>query len=112
MTAIAPFPFGQPAVILRPTGPANRYGEQTYAEHHIIEGCGLAPRYSSEVHDNRSSVIIGFSLFGPPGSDILAKDRVRWVDGNTYRVEGEAAQWDNPLTGWVAGFEAALERIT
>lgn len=112
MTAISPFPFGITVTVQRPTGPANRYGEVIYADHHTIDGCGFAPRYSSEVNDNRTSVITGFSLFGPPGSDILAKDRVKLADGNVYRVVGEAAQWDNPLTGWVAGFEAAVERVT
>lgn len=72
----------------------------------------MAPRYSTEINDNRTSVIVGFSLFGPPGADILAKDRVKTPDGNFYRVVGEAASWTSPLTGWSPGFEAALERVT
>lgn len=111
MTSIAPFPFGLSVEVHRPPA-MDRHGDGSYTFHHTIDGCAMAPRYSSEVNENRTSVIVGFSLFGPPGSDILAKDRVKTPDGNFYRVVGEAASWASPLTGWAPGFEAALERIT
>ena len=90
----------------------NKFGDTNHVLHHEIEGCVMAPRYSSEVTENRSTTIIGFSLFGPPGADILATDRIKAPDGNTYRVVGEAASWTSPYSGWSPGFEAALERIT
>jgi hypothetical protein len=115
MSSPAPFPFGITVTVQRPTGAADRYGQLTYADHHTIDGCALAPRYSTESIDNRTSVIEGFSLFGPPqtGDDrVFAKDRIKTPDGNVYRVVGESAEWVNPLTGWKPGFEAALERVT
>ena len=113
MTSPAPFPFGITVTVQR--GTRGKYGDITYADHHDIEGCALAPRYSSEVNtENRNAVIVGFSLFGPPqtGDDrVLADDRIKTPDQNIYRVVGEAADWAHPITGWQPGFEAALERV-
>lgn len=90
-----------------------KHGDKTYAYSHDIVGCAMAPRYSTEItQPNRHGTIVGFSLFGPPGSDILAEDRIETADGNFYNVVGEAAEWANPFTGVRAGFEAALERVT
>jgi hypothetical protein len=88
----------------------------TYTYHHSIDGCALAPRYSNEVTgENRGSVIVGFSLFGPSQTGdnrVFADDEIETPDDNKYRVVGEAADWDHPMTGWKPGFEAALERVT
>lgn len=111
--AVAPFPHGVTVRIHR--GVRDRFGDTTRAFHHEIEGCALAPRYSSELTDNQNRVIVGFTLYGPPqeGDDrVFADDQVETPDGNFYNVIGEAATWENPITGWVAGFEAALERVT
>lgn len=107
---IAPFPFGITVEVHRSM--QVKHGDRTYVLSHTIAGCAMAPRYSNEVTDRRSAVIVGFSLYGPPGSDILAKDRIRTPDGNFYHVVGEAAEWTSPMTGWRPGFEAALERVT
>lgn len=115
MTQISPFPFGITVTVQRPPDESNRYGDVTYVDHHTIDGCALAPRYSTEDNNNRTSVIVGFSLFGPPqeGDDrVFATDRVKTPDGNVYRVTGESADWLHPITGWHPGFEAALERVT
>lgn len=112
MTSIAPFPFGITVTVQR--GTRGKYGDIVYSDHHTLSGCAMAPRYSSEVTDNRNTVIVGFSLFGPPqtGTDkVLADDRIKTADGNIYRVVGEAADWEHPITGWKPGFEAALERV-
>ena len=112
MTAIAPFPYGVTVTVQR--GTRQKYGDITYADHHTIDGCALAPRYSSEVNDNRNATIVGFSLFGPPQSGdsrVFAGDRIKTPDGNVYSVIGESASWTSPLTGWSPGFEAALERV-
>jgi hypothetical protein len=111
----APFPFGGTAKINRGVRDV-RHGDITYTYHHSIDGCALAPRYSNEASgENRGSVIVGFTLFGPSqvgDRRVFADDEVEWVDGNKYRVVGEAADWDHPMTGWKPGFEAALERVT
>lgn len=90
----------------------NRFGDTARTLHHTIPGCVLAPRYSNEESGLSSRVITGFSLYGPAGSDILAADRIKDPrTGNFYDVVGEAAEWENPFTGWAPGFEAALERV-
>lgn len=112
--SIAPFPFGTTVKVNRDADGQNRYGDMQRVYHHSIEGCALAPRYSTESNDNRTSVIIGFSLFGPSQEGdrrIFAGDEIETPDGIKYRVVGEAADWENPLTGWKPGFEAALERV-
>jgi hypothetical protein len=89
-----------------------RFGDVTRTFHHNLDGVFLAPRYSTEPGGDRGSVIIGFSLFGPSGSDILADDRIKTPDDNFYDVIGEAAEWRSPFSNWAPGFEAALERVT
>lgn len=109
---IAPFPFGVTVKVNRAS--RNKFGDITRVYHHSIDGCALAPRYSTEATDNRSSVIIGFSLFGPTqtgNNRVFADDEIETPDGLKFNVIGEAADWHNPLTGWAPGFEAALERV-
>jgi hypothetical protein len=109
----APFPFGITVKVNRGVRDP-RHGDVEYVYHHSISGCGLAPRYSNEASsENRGSVIVGFSLFGPPQYGdfrVFADDEIETPDGLKFRVQGEAAEWDNPMTGWRPGFEAALER--
>jgi hypothetical protein len=62
-----------------------RFGDVTRTFHHNLDGVFLAPRYSTEPGGDRGSVIIGFSLFGPSGSDILADDRIKTPDDNLRR---------------------------
>jgi hypothetical protein len=98
-------------------GTRNDFGDITRTKNHEIEGCFLAPRYSTEVNDNRTTVIVGFSLFGPPQTGdnrVFADDQIKTPDGAgwlTWNVVGEVATWQNPFTAWAPGFEAALERV-
>jgi hypothetical protein len=64
----------------------------------------VAPRESPEV-------VLGLSLYGPVGLDVLRTDLVE-VDGVTYEVEGEPGTWVHPRTGWAAGMTVALRRAT
>lgn len=110
----APFPFGITVKVNRGTRDP-RHGDITYTYHHEIEGCAAAPRYSNEMSENRGTVIVGLTLYGPPQAGdnrVFANDEIEMPDGNKYRVVGEAADWQNPMTGWHPGFEAALERVT
>jgi hypothetical protein len=43
---------------------------------------------------------------------VLADDRIKTPDGNFYDIVGEAVEYVNPFTGWHAGVEAALQRVT
>ena len=111
----APFPFGITVTVRR--GVRNpRFGDITVVDHHTIDGCALAPRYSDEVTTNNTNrVIVGFTLYGPvqQGDDrVFADDEIKTPDGNRYKVQGESVTWTSPLTGRTPGFECALERIT
>lgn len=75
-----------------------------------LTGCFVAPRTSSDVDaPGRNGAVIGLSLYGPLDTDLVRTDQVQ-VDGITYQIIGDVGLWANPLTGWEAGFEAALER--
>lgn len=92
-----------------------KHGDIAREKHHEIAGCVFAPRYQNEVTDGRTSVITGYTLYGPYGEDILPDDQIkRVVEGPAakgYNVIGEAVQWRSVITGWAPGFEAALERV-
>lgn len=113
---IAPFPYGITVEVER--APVDTvHGDVVYAVSHTIEGCADAPRYSTENNDNRTTVIVGRTLYGPYGADLQATDRVVYPGTGprkkrTYRVVGDIGQWMNPFTGWKPGFEAALERVS
>ena len=76
-----------------------------------IDGCALAPRMDGENHDlGRRGVIIGWTLYTPPGADILPQDRIR-ARGADHDVDGMPGTWTNPYTGNTPGIEIALRRI-
>lgn len=76
-----------------------------------LEDSFVAPRVSSEVTDaGRAGVIVGLTLFMPPGTDLVHSDQVD-VDGVLYEVDGDAGDWTHPMTGWAAGVVAALRRV-
>lgn len=75
-----------------------------------LSGAAVAPRTSSDVTDRgRSGVVVGLTLYGRYGEDLVHTDQVE-VDGVLYDVDGEPGQWHNPLTGTDAGSETALVR--
>ncbi|MFF2621242.1 hypothetical protein [Oerskovia jenensis] len=79
-----------------------------------LAGCIVAPRpASSEPFEvGRTAVIVGMTLYGPPGALPDALDEVTLPDGHRYKVEGEPGNWGpNPYTGTRPGFEVALKRV-
>lgn len=115
----APFPQGYTVEVER--GTRDDYGDITYDVALTIEGCAWAPRYSNEDNENRNTVIVGLTLYGPYGADLSADDRIVLPalpelpakrSLRTYRVIGDRGDWRSPFTAWKPGFEAALERVT
>lgn len=98
---------------LRPTpGGVDQYGDPTAGTvtRTLLEGCGVAPRESSDINDRgRQGVIVGLNLYAPYGTDLLHTDQVE-VDGIIYEAEGEPGQWKSPMSSWEAGMEIALRR--
>jgi hypothetical protein len=119
-----PWPFGVTVTIQRAT--PNRFNDNTYADHHQIPGCIEYPTATTEEGTTNTHVTDNRELLLPPGSDILATDRVLLHPlgvaivapddpirrTNIYQVLGGAKDWQNPFTGWHPGMQVSLERIT
>lgn len=79
-----------------------------------IEGCTVAPRLAVEPDGRaRQGVVVGLTLYCPPGVDIASDDRVIITEGphqGTYQVDGDPSDWQSGLTGWHAGATVALTR--
>lgn len=104
------YPFGESVTISRPSG-TSRYGDPLPPTDIPLTGVVFAPRYSTELSDQRSTVIIGLTMYGPYSMDVKPYDRlVR--NGVTWEIEGEPGRWKNPYTGLKAGCEVSLKRVT
>jgi hypothetical protein len=84
------------------------YGSTTVS----VAGCASYPRTSSETTGERDTVIVGRTLIAPYGTVITPVDRFTLADGLTYEVDGVAGVWKSPFTGYQAGVEVALRRVT
>jgi hypothetical protein len=67
------------------------------------------PGASSELTDQRDTVITGMLVFMPSGTDVEPTDRVRW-NGDLYAVEGEPDRWDD-IRGNAHHIEVQLRRV-
>ena len=109
------FPHGSTITVVRSSpGGVDQYGDPISGTTTttVIEGCAVAPRYSTEPSERgRNGVVVGLSVYAPTGSDILFSDTII-VDSVDYRIEGQPASWANPFTGWAPGVEVALVRST
>lgn len=93
------------ATVIRPPKPA-RFGDPGAGapKTFTIDGCQFAPGPSRELVDGASQVSTDGTLYAPPGSDVLAIDRVV-VLGNEYAVVGDPQPWGS------AGVVVVLKRI-
>lgn len=68
---------------------------------HEIEGCMIAPTRSEESSElGRAGLIIGWTVYAPPGADVRHTDRVR-IGDDVLEVEGEVGRWDGAHGGTV-----------
>lgn len=78
-----------------------------------IAGAAFAPGTSSEDNDRKAQVVAAGVLYVPPGSfPVTAQHRIRFPGGAVWTVDGTPGIWSNPLTGWSAGGEIRLSRVT
>lgn len=105
------------ASIERPDpGGLDQYGDPVEGEDSPLEidlaNCTVAPRLSTETTDRaREGVVIGLTLYCPPGTDIARDDILIITAGphvGRYRVDGEPSVWENGLSAWPAGVAAEL----
>lgn len=72
------------------------------------------PRTSNALTDDgRTGVIVGLTLWCPPGYDLRPDDLVE-VNGERFRIDGDAginAEYESPFTGWNPGSAVALVRV-
>jgi hypothetical protein len=94
---------------LRATTSTGRYGDpdRDWANpaELAITGCVVAPRDPQEDRENgREAVIVGFNVYAPAGTSVLATDRLR-VRGQDQIVDGETGVWTNPWSEVTEGVE-------
>jgi hypothetical protein len=75
-----------------------------------LDGCVWWQRSSSEDDQGRTTVTTGRGMLLPDGVSLGASDRVRFVDGTTWRVQGSPAP--SLLTGGRRGLTVTLQQVT
>ncbi|WP_030569585.1 hypothetical protein [Streptomyces aureocirculatus] len=79
-----------------------------------VGNLNIQPASQSESTDaTRTAVVTGWRVQSAEGTrpDITAADRLEWR-GMTLDVDGEVAQWPDPLTGAVHHVEFTMVRAT
>lgn len=61
-----------------------------------IGGCSVQPTGATESTDRGDLLVTRLTAYLPPGTDLVATDRVRWL-GDVYEVDGEPARWRDDL---------------
>ncbi|MGY1439532.1 hypothetical protein ACW4TY_31310 [Streptomyces reniochalinae] len=87
-----------------------------------VPGCVVAPRAETPPvggpeQTGRDTVIVGITVYAPPGTDVRTTDRIQ-VDGERYEdvlfeVTGEPGDWGHsPFTGTRGPVQFAADRVT
>lgn len=82
-----------------------------------VQGCVVAPRESNptvggDMQQARDTVIVGYTVYAPPGTDLLTTDRVRIRD-EECEITGDPGEWPrNPFTGTRGPVQFAADRVT
>jgi hypothetical protein len=60
----------------------------------------------------RDTVIVGWTVYAPPGTDIRTTDQVR-IRGTLCGITGEPGNWGrNPLSGSAGPVQFAADRVS
>lgn len=79
-----------------------------------VDQLNIQPTSQTETTDaTRTAVVTGWRVQSEEGTrpDITAVDRLEWR-GMTLEVQGEVAEWPDPLTGAVHHIEFTMTRAT
>ena len=117
----APYPYGETVVRLRRgTSPGRDPRGQpipgTLTETPVT-GCVVAPRAESpqvggDQQQARDTVIVGWTVYTPPGSDFVTTDQVR-IRGQVCQITGQPGDWGrSPFTGTAGPIQFAADRVT
>lgn len=117
----APYPYGETVLRLRrgPSPGRDSRGQPipgTIAEHPVA-GCVVTPRSASPAvggaeQQARDTVIVGYTVYAPAGSDWRTTDQVR-IRGEVCEITGEPGDWGrSPFTGTRGPVQFAADRVT
>lgn len=82
-----------------------------------VPGCVVTPRtegppVGGDQQQARDTVIVGFTVYAPAGTDVLTTDQFR-IRGAVCEVTGEPGDWGrNPFTGLAGPIQFAADRVT
>lgn len=117
----APYPYGETVVRLRRGASPGRDARGQPIPGALTEtpivGCVVAPRQESpqvggEQQQARDTVIVGWTVYAPSGSDIVTTDRVR-IRGEVCEITGQPGDWGvSPFTGTAGVVQFAADRVT
>lgn len=123
----APYPFGVTVRVVRtgispgrdPRGQPLPGPDESFD----VPGCVVTPRESTPAvggpdQQGRDTVIVGITVYAPPGTDVLTTDRIQVTSGPryagvTFQVTGEPGDWGHsPFTGLAGPVQFAADRVT
>lgn len=108
------FPTGEPVTLVqRALSPTpDEYGNDVWVDTNVVlPRCAVAPRSSSELVQSQDMVIVGLTVYLPPGTKVQPTDRMI-IRGATYEVDGTAEEFYSPLTGSTGVVQVAVTRVT
>jgi hypothetical protein len=82
-----------------------------------MPGCVVTPRAETPQiggvqQQGRDTVIVGYTIYAPPGVDVRTTDQFR-IRGAVCEVTGEPGDWGrNPFTGTSGPVQFAANRVT
>jgi hypothetical protein len=116
-----PYPFGEQVVRLRRGASPGRDprgqpipGPLTET---VVPGCVVTPRQSTpqvggDEQQARDTVIVGWTVYAPPGTDWRTTDQVR-IRGQVCEITGEPGDWGRSVfTGTAGPVQFAADRVT
>lgn len=116
-----PYPFGEDVVRLRRGASPGRDPRGQPIPGPLVEttvqGCVVTPRQSTpqvggDEQQARDTVIVGWTVYAPPGSDWLTTDQVR-IRGEVCEITGEPGDWGRSVfTGTAGPVQFAADRVT
>lgn len=106
------FTFGEPITLVKRTkGAPDAFGNDTWTTTETTVKGACNPGASVELVQGQDLLTVQPSVYLPADVDVSAVDAVT-VAGLTYEVDGSPNLWVNPYTGWRAGLEVKLRRVT
>jgi hypothetical protein len=117
----APYPYGETVARLRRGSSPGRDARGQPIPGTLTEtpipGCVVTPRQESPQvggaqQQARDTVIVGWTVYAPAGSDFRTTDQVR-IRGQVCGITGEPGDWGrSPFTGTAGVVQFAADRVT